>query len=339
MSIHWFFVVLRLTALLAAIDLARAGETTWTTLAPTPVGQAGHLLWHAKGGLFTAGGTYWEGGQRRLIASAWRLRENEAFWQNAGTLPAPKAYMAWGELAGRLHIFGGLTEQGVVADCAVAQLEPNGTLRWEPFLSLPEPRSGGAGAFVGSRFYFIGGVSAWGDPGTATDAMVSRDCAVASSAWRSEPAFPGGPRFLQVAATLKGSVYLFGGATIGTASGLHTLGDAWRFHSGAGKWERIQDLPAPMRSIAAVVAEERYVVLIGGASDEASRPRSTEIWVFDGVTGRYHRGPDLPLALSHLRAVLVDRHLIIAGGEPPGQARSSRVIRIPLSAIIPATAE
>jgi non-specific serine/threonine protein kinase len=84
-----------------------------------------------------------------------------------------------------------------------------------------------------------------------------------------------------------------------------------------GAWRRLAPAPTPRTEVAAAAAGNRIVVVGGYTGDGATVP-TTEI--LDLATGRWSRGPDLPVRVNHAMAASVDGVVYVFGGRDADRA-------------------
>lgn len=76
-------------------------------------------------------------------------------------------------------------------------------------------------------------------------------------------------------------------------------------------WHARADAPAPRQEVAAAAVRSRIWV-VGGL--DANGSASTRVDEYDPATDKWARGPDLPVALHHLSAVVFGGDLVVLGG-------------------------
>jgi hypothetical protein len=166
---------------------------------------------------------------------------------------------------------------------------------------------------VGAAIYVVGGYGPGGAPSVATARYDT-----ASGDWSRAQPLPASVNHPAVVG-YRGDLYVVGGYTgapfslgIGTGGIADATADFWRYEPRSDTWSSMSPAPSERAAAAAaVIGDELFVA--GGAT--ALRPVRT-LEIFDFRTGRWRRGPDLPLATEHTAGTAADGAFYVLGGRP-----------------------
>ncbi len=90
-------------------------------------------------------------------------------------------------------------------------------------------------------------------------------------------------------------------------------------------WATLAKAPTARTEVAAAAAGGRIYVIGGYTADGATVPT---VEVLDVATGRWERGPDLPVAVNHAMASTVDDTVYVFGGYLAGNVPSASAYRL-----------
>jgi hypothetical protein len=205
-------------------------------------------------------------------------------------------------------------ENGSTMPCPVPV---GGVLPWQvspPEISLPQPRTGGVAAQIGTNLLYIGGTD--GKTASATTYLATLAKGT-FGAWAEGPALPAA-RTDPGLAVLSGTAYLAGGLGPDGAptDTLYSLGiDPTTNKLGAWKAVEKVKLPAP-RSGAAAVAVADGIVVIGGRGPDGKV--TSTVWKStldkDGKLGAFVEQPGLPHAVADAAAAFAGTFVWVYGG-------------------------
>lgn len=153
---------------------------------------------------------------------------------------------------------------------------------WAPIATLPAGVQRHAMTYAEGQVYVIGGRLSDG----YTDRMLAVD--PGSGDVTDVGPLPNGPRGYLAAATLGGTVYIFGGynPTVGIVA------DVLAYDPAGGTFTQLADMPAPRRKMAVCVDEDSGRIYLWGGDDGSYNAVST-VWRFDPSSGF----TDIPLDL------------------------------------------
>jgi hypothetical protein len=184
-------------------------------------------------------------------------------------------------------------------------------------LDLPEPRTGGAAAQLGSTIVLAGGSD--GSAATATT-YISTLANGSFGAWSGGPDLPA-PRVDAGVAVLSGTAYLVGGADAGGKP----TDTVWSLssdpESGAlGTWKPVESLNLPeARAGAAVLAVSDGLLVAGGTGPDGLP--SAKVWKSTvdskGVLGEFQAQPDLADPVADAGIALDGGFVWVYGGSDP----------------------
>lgn len=191
--------------------------------------------------------------------------------------------------------------------------QATGSQEWATLSPSPQARTEVAGAAVGGSIFVVGGYGPGGAPSTATTRYDT-----ATDRWSLARPLPASVNHT-AAVSYRGSLYVVGGYKgapfslgIGTGGVADATAAFWRYDPGSDSWTAMPSAPSERgAAAAAVIGDELFVA--GGA--DALRPLRT-VEIFDFRTGRWRRGPDLPLATEHTAGTAVAGAFYVLGGRP-----------------------
>ena len=205
-------------------------------------------------------------------------------------------------------------ENGSTMPCPVPQ---GGVLPWQaspPELSLPQARTGGVAAQVGTNLLYIGGTD--GTTPSATTYLATIDKS-ALGAWTEGPALPAARTDAGIA-VVSGTVYLAGGlGPDGAATDtLYTIG----IDSTTNKltaWKPVDGVKLPAaRSGASAIAVSDGIVVLGGRGPDGKVTSTVWKATLDstGKLGAFKEQPALPHPVADAAAELAGTFLWVYGG-------------------------
>ncbi|MEI7729617.1 MAG: galactose oxidase [Verrucomicrobiota bacterium] len=320
----------------------------WKQLPPIPdrEGFAGAFAGVSQGSLLVAGGANfpgkkpWEGGKKIWYDGIFALATPTGEWKKVGKLPRPLGYGVSVTTAEGMVCVGGSDLERHYADAFMVTLSGSSVkIRLLP--SLPVPMANGAGAVVGSVLYVFGGSDVPGEV-SVFNRLFALDLS-APAAWKELEPCPGKARLLPVAASLAGTCYVAGGATLQNSTNKMTrvyLTDAWCYQPAKG-WKRLADLPRPCvagPSPAPVCGNRFY--LVGG--DDGSHVGFTppdkhpgfarDILVYDTITDAWQVAGPVPAPRAVLPVAFWQNQFVMPNGEIRPGVRSPEVWSLKLGA-------
>lgn len=220
-------------------------------------------------------------------------------WTERATMPDERGEVASAVVGDRLVVMGGLRGAGTTSD-AVSVYDTGG--RWRRGDRLPAGRHHAAAAADDAYVYLSGGAA------SATDWTAADDL------WRAEPGgswedlatMPEGRQSHDMV-HVDGKLYVVGGVGPGGRDG-----DTLVYDIAGDSWERLGPLPSGRDHLRAV-AVGRHVWAIGGRAGGIT----DRVDILDTRSGRWRRGPDLPVAMSAMGVGAIDGAIHVVGGEDP----------------------
>lgn len=220
-------------------------------------GFAGAIAGRSGPFLIVAGGANFPSEARWSAAKVWHdavrvldLAKADAGWRTLDTrLPVPIGYgVTVTDPARGVVTIGG--DDGTRFHASAFILTTDGSsLAMRALPDFPHPIAYAAGAISGSTVAVFGGQS---EPnGSASAETWLLDLDAKEPAWRSGAPIPSGGRILAVAGALRGSFYLFSGASLEADDGgghrrtVPYLSEAWRYDPKVDVWTRLADMPRP----------------------------------------------------------------------------------------------
>lgn len=315
------YIHITIAALLCGGYHAAASSADWEELPSLPVGLAGAAIFQNAGTLEVAGGTTWTGRQKQWLDVVWQSDKTVRSWDAVTKLPRALAYAGFVESSGERWILGGHNEAGSRREILLLDDSGGG----EVVARLPRPWRFAHGAVLNNRSYFVvreeAGGSRWQGAFLQVD-LTSGETIV-------HPDLPNRAWVLPGVAPIGGRILVAGGAAFDEGTGEFTnQSSLMAFDPAAGVWERVGDLPLPVRGLAAVSLGGDHAYLAGGFSDAAGFLEAG--FVFDLSTGALT--PSRPLPISAMPVLIrVGGWVYFLGGEDAPRSRSARVFRIAIA--------
>jgi hypothetical protein len=215
-------------------------------------------------------------------------------------------------------------ENGPMVPCPVPA---GGVLPWQASpaeINLPQPRTGGAAAQIGTTLFYIGGTDGKTASATTYQATVDKGTI---GAWAEGPALPAA-RTDAGTATLNGTVYLAGGLGPDGAptDTLYSLGIDPTTNK-LGGWAAVDKvkLPAP-RSGASAVAVADGIVVLGGRGPDGKVTSTVWKATLDsssGKLGAFKEQPALPHPIADAAAAFAGTFIWVYGGSDDAGATAA----------------
>jgi non-specific serine/threonine protein kinase len=279
------------------------------------------MVGSVAGRLVIAGGSYWDGDQKRWSDRVDFFDPHENAWHGGPALPESRSDAAAVSLGDALYIFGGGASGQTRRDALVLR-----DRSWKrlPGAELPAPRHYSVAVTIGKIVYLAGGLEKGSDTHTATNTLWAWNCAEPDHGWKPLPPMPGPPRMTQAVAALDGRIYIFGGAQV-DGDKVTNLSDAYRFDTIAGTWTRLKDLPVARHAWWATPGAKK-ILLLGGYTNTFENA----IFAYDPDSQTLTQAGTLPHATAGVPFVPVQGRLIGAGGEVGNHIRGEWTMEMDL---------
>jgi N-acetylneuraminic acid mutarotase len=217
---------------------------------PDPIGFGGPIGGVSGGALIVGGGSNftngmpWEGGAKSWYDTAFVLEQPAGKWKSGLKLPHVCAYAVSVTTPDGVICIGGADAQKHLTNVFRLVWE-KGRLNATALAPLPLPIAYACGASVNDSVYIAGGTDS-PDAARALKKFLRLD--LKTGQWEELDPWPGPARMLAVAASVRGSFYLAGGANLAPdANGKPArtyLTDAYYFTPGQG-WNTLASMPHP----------------------------------------------------------------------------------------------
>lgn len=246
----------------------------WNLAATLPAPRHHLALASTQTSLFAIGGFAADAdAQWRMQRGVWRIDDmNREPWRAVAPLPAPQAEAVTLSHGGLIHMIGGRTPKGdrnqdwddQTDTAAHWAYDPNAD-KWSARAPLPVPRNSAAGAVLGGELYVISGrtVASGNTPVChAYDPKTDTWREIAPLPHPLDPKAPRGQGGL-AAATLRGSIYAFGGEWFGETSGVYA--DTFVYRPEKEMWFPDAVMSRPRHGLGAVTLGDA-IYAVGGAT-------------------------------------------------------------------------
>ena len=297
---------------------------SWEKLPSLPFGIGNCPCGLFGGDLIIAGGIAWQNDTKIWLDKIWRFDTKKNAWSEAGQLPHPLAYPAYGQTAQRIYVAGGGDGKSNLPASGLLDHR----LHFQKLGEVPQPLIYSGSALTAGKLYIISGATDAVDLNTATNLFYS----VHLKTGRVEKLadFPGGKLFVPAAAALGGRIYVFAGASYDSKSDQAVNLDSTFVYSIAdAKWNNIKPFPFPVRGLASCVLDDRHILLAGGYKQDFS----DEAFVYDTKTDSYIQTTPLPYR-AMVGLVKAGSEIYCIGGEDRMRHRSDLFYRITGKALL-----
>ncbi|MDD3333866.1 MAG: hypothetical protein PHT65_12080, partial [Proteiniphilum sp.] len=267
------------------------------TLADTTLheGVAGSFFGRQGDWFIMAGGSSfpdgkpWEKGIKRLSDKIFifsrQADDTFRMIHEGNNLPLPLAEGAYASIPGGLLCMGGLTPEGIIAECRLLSFDGS-RVTVTPFPPLPLPVKNATATLVGSRVYLLGGELA---DGTSSDQFLALDSDNPQAGWQPLPHFPLAVSGSTITAQQDGeeiSLYVFGGRAKTNNEATTFYSTVYHYRPSRGSWSQKRDIrlkdeePLPLAMATASSVGGSHILLYGGDNGE----------VFNRVEAAIHSG-------------------------------------------------
>jgi N-acetylneuraminic acid mutarotase len=270
------------------------------------------------------------------------------WWARGPSAPIGQCYVQGTVCGGAYYSVGGRSG-GVHERCFRLQAQ-GGRYVWSEIATLNEARAWSACASVGTRIYVFGGAK--DAHGPAVGGVEMLDTVAPQGAWERIADIPGASRGWLAAATVRGSILVVGGshcAAVGARPAQQggQLDELLVFDPETSGWQRKSPLPYRLSGMDCSVYKDRYLIVVGGASEPAdytremreqlSRVESHEAYYcpfvlsYDVEMDRWTRLPGLlPMPTNDIRVALIGQRLYAIGGEniEPATSNTTAWLRV-----------
>lgn len=222
-------------------------------------------------------------------------------WRDETNLPVNRAEVAYVEVGGEFHLFGGGTSHHIYDPA---------TRTWSNGAPLPFKIHHIQAAVVGGKVYLLGGLTSWpgGDVGTVFVYDPDTDTIM-----QGTPMPAARQRGAGGVAVHGGLVYYAGGLHGGTAVRWFDAYDPV-----SDSWTQLPDMPTPRDHFHAAVLDGRLWAIGGRNADINAVTTANE--AYDFSTGAWSTGyAPLPTPRGGFAAVALDGRIFVIGGEGFGQ--------------------
>lgn len=232
----------------------------WKRAENIPLPRGGYFAAWYNGGLWIAGGSYWNDGKKLWTAKASFYNPETGKWSTVRPIPKAFGYGVTATIGDDIYLLGGVDQDGI----ANTEIYRSDKGEWTRIGESPAPFIYPAYSTIGEKIYVFGGSASAADVTRAASRAWMFD--TGSGQWKSLPPIPGDPRQIFSAAAVGKDIFVFGGLTQQAGGQPSNLDDAYRFDTVIGKWKAVRKMPIAMRAFWAG-SDGKYVYLIGGYSN------------------------------------------------------------------------
>lgn len=266
------------------------------------------------------------------------------WWSRGPDGPLGQTYVQGTEMGGAFYAISGRSRDfgGVHTECRRLQWK-NGKFLWDKLAKLNVKRAWAPSVAADGRLYVFGG--AQGGHGPTLSSVEMLDTTASDAQWKVISKIPGPSRGWLGAATVGGKIYVIGGSHFFDPKPTDgpdrmRLNEVWHFDPQSNRWEAKSPLPYRLAGFDSCVYADRYIIITGGAPDEAGftpdmqREKEKDrfhasyycpfVLVYDTRHDRWQRLPTrLPVPTNDIRVVIEGDTLYAIGGENVEPATSN----------------
>lgn len=273
----------------------------WVEGRRMPAGNHDNVFVESGGRFYSAGGkTYfgWPASDWVNLDHLWSYHPTDGWQLEPPMLEPGKAYSGIAKLNGGIWVIGGYfrAEKGTQATATVEIYDPE-SRRYRLGPKYPSPRGQIVALNVGERIYAVGG------EGNKIASPEMFSIGVGERRWRREPPAPG-PVTQAAGCMVSDKLYIAAGPR-SRCPGLFV------YDTDGKKWSTVKH-PAEQAPAAPLVTAWKDEVWIMGGRGKSAGEKA--VWAYSTTTGKWKRGPDLPIPVSWGAACVVNNSIMIAGG-------------------------
>jgi N-acetylneuraminic acid mutarotase len=287
-----------------------------------PEGVSGGASGVLAGKLIYAGGTTWRNQVKHWLPDTLVYDTHKDTWTQGPSLPEPLAYGAFVSTPHSLEVLSGASDSGVSRKCW--RLDA-GSDKWADCGQLPSASLFGTGAILHGELHLLGGCED-ADLNVCSSSVLRRSH---SGTWEKVSEMPNGAIAMSASAELHNQLYLFGGISRQSSSGVRNHTEALRYDPQTNRWTTLRPLPVAARGMTAVPLNAHELLVAGGYTDSASG-FSDAAFIYDTITDRYTPATPLPLPVMGMELVSLEGSLWALGGEDKPRHRNNRLFETKL---------
>jgi N-acetylneuraminic acid mutarotase len=247
-------------------------------------------------------------------------------WGRLAPLPEKSEEFTFGDVNGKIYLFGGLPEGAKPPLGLVQEYDPAAD-KWAQKKNMPLPTHHAAIAAYNGKLYLFGG-QAQLQPGGPSQIPIDNtwEYDPANDSWKALAPMPT-PRTAAVAAEVGGKIYVLGGASVHPGQKIVSLGPTVPHRSldvnevydpKTNKWETRMTMPTARNHAAAGVVNGKIYVIGGrvGSSVITTSSNTNVVEVYDPATDLWGAaGMRMPTSRSGMGWATYQNKIYIVGGQ------------------------
>lgn len=303
--------ILTAISLVFTMNQLSAEAAVWKKLPSLPVPSGNFIAGTANGDVVIAGGITWKNDSKFSCDQIWRFEPKKKRWSEAGKLPNPIAYAAFGQNERGIYFCGGSDGKTTMPNLYLL----NPKLQLEKLSKISEPHVYSGAAISGSKLFVAAGGTDAVDLKTLTNTFYSVDFNDGKTS--PLPDFPGGNLLVPTMTATGDRLFVFTGASIDVEGKAVNVDSAFVFNIGEGAWKKIKSYPFSVRGLASCALDDRYILLAGGYTNEFT----DAAFIYDTKSDAYFKTSPLPFAAMS-NFIKAGKNIYWAGGEDKMRHRS-----------------
>jgi N-acetylneuraminic acid mutarotase len=295
----------------------------WKTLPDLPRGIFGQLVSVWNGNVIVAGGTNWKDDAKLWVAESYILNADSKAWKKFKKLPWKYAYGAGGCYNGYFIISGGNTtgEKAVYDTFALNLNKAQG--KWKRVGRLKEPLIYPGIIQHSSSLYAFGGLTKAEDWKSACSKLRYFNLKPPGNGWKNLEPLPAAGRALSAICLNGKKLYVQGGARLSKTGQLVNLTENWCFDLENKKWERLPDIPVPVRASLALTWKKWIILFACCFTDSDGKVKITDkIYLYDTEKKTWSRYGRAPFSAA-VNGIIHNNKMYLTGGEDKAKSRTA----------------
>lgn len=332
-------IFLLLLILVAAIGTqAQIEDITWELGPNLPEFRKGGCFANINGKLISVFGMRFPWGE---MATMYVYDPAENLWTQGPDGPMEQCYVEGIECNGSFYSVGG--RKGNVHGRSFCLSEKEGKYVWKELAGLNESRGWAPSVSINRAIYVLGGAKSGHGP--TLNGVEMLDTQHEEGKWKKISDIPGESRGWCAAAAVEEKIFLIGGLHFFSQkskdeANRKRLNQVLMFDPQTRGWQEKSSLPYSLSGMDCCVYQDRYIIVVGGASDMAEFSSEMVsalkedkyyqsyycpfVLVYDTKLETWKRLPSkLPMPTNDIRAAIIGDKMYVLGGENIDPATSN----------------
>ncbi|MEK9628316.1 MAG: HYR domain-containing protein [Nitrospinota bacterium] len=292
--------IFALIILFASTAVSFAGGV-WTPKSPVPINMAQHFAVHVDGYIYAGQGAgHSTNGfmyRYNIASDAWEFLNHHSDTYGR----------ACGAKNGKIYCFGGVQHGGPLS---ISEIYDPSNNSWSNLPSMPTARTSVRGAFVGNKFYAIGGSCVHCRPNSGIAANEAYD--ISTNSWSTHAPIPTPRTGGYAVESVGGKIYVMGGLRYNPST--TQLDTVEIYDPQTNAWVTGTPLPKPLVSHVSAVVNGKIIIAGGGNFQGVSY----NTYEYDPVADEWSEKTPIPVFHGEGAAAVADGRVHVIGGQQVG---------------------